>query len=372
MTTRRRFIQALAAAPAAATFGARAQASPDPARIALAIGNNAYRDSPLLNPVNDARAMGELLGKAGFAVDTQLDCNREKLAESVARFTTAAQKPGVRQVLFYYAGHGLQLEWRNFLVPVDSAVESASQVASRCLNLATILRHLGRAKDRTFIIILDACRNDPFGRGYRPELKGLSQFDAPPGSLLAYATAPGGVAEDGEGKNGLYTSHLVRELAVRGTKLEDALKRVRLNVRLASRGAQVPWETTSLEGDVYVFEDGRRKLTEEELEAEAEADIAKWSSVKASRKPEDMIGYLQQFPNGRFAEMAQMRLSRFAASASAGVAAASPATGLAPATLPTPGGKPAEPPRIANEAQWAALPAGALYYDPKGNLRRKS
>jgi uncharacterized caspase-like protein len=372
MTTRRRFIQALAAAPAAATLGARAQASPDPARIALAIGNNAYRDSPLLNPVNDARAMGELLGKAGFSVDTQLDCDRGKLAEAVERFTAAAQKPGVRQVLFYYAGHGLQLEWRNYLVPVDSSVESASQVASRCFNLATILRHLGRAKDRTFIIILDACRNDPFGRGYRPEQKGLSQFDAPPGSLLAYSTAPGGVAEDGEGMNGLYTSHLVRELAVRGAKLEDALKRVRLNVRLASRGSQVPWETTSLESDVYVFEDGRRKLSEEELEAEAEADIAMWSTVKASRKPEDMVGYLRKFPNGRFAEMAQVRLSRFASSGDARVASAVPVATPAPGIPPAADGKAAEAPRIANEAQWAALPAGTLYYDPKGNLRRKS
>lgn len=353
MTTRRRFIQALAGAPAVAALGAHAQAPGNTSRIALAIGNNAYRDSPLVNPVNDARAMSELLGRAGFTLDMQLDCNRERLVAAVSRFSAAAQNPDVKQMLFYYAGHALQLEWRNYLVPVDAKVESAGQVAATCFDLAMILRRLGSAKDKVFIIVLDACRNDPFGSGFRPEQKGLSQFDAPSGSLLAYATAPGSVASDGEGANGLYTSNLVRELSVKGIKLEDAFKRTRLNVRLASGGAQVPWETTSLETDFFLFEEARSKLSEAELEAEAEADIAMWKVVKQSKKAEDSIAYIRRFPNGRFAEMAQMRLSRL----------------LAPGLLPA---LDSGPPRIATEAQWAALPAGALYYDPKGNLRRKS
>jgi uncharacterized caspase-like protein len=353
MTTRRRFMQALAAAPAVAALGTHAQSPGNPARIALAIGNNAYPLSPLVNPVNDAKAMSGLLGAAGFTSYTHFDCNREKLVEAVSRFSAAAQAPEVKHVFFYYAGHAVQLAWRNYLVPVDAKVESAGQVAASCFDLATILRELGRAKDKVFIIVLDACRNDPFGSDFRPQQKGLSQFDAPAGSLLAYATAPGSVAADGEKGNGLYTSHLVRELSVKGMKLEDAFKRTRLNVRLASNGAQVPWETTSLETDFFVFEEARRKLSEDELEAESEADIAMWKVARQSRKAQDCIEYIRQFPNGRFAEMAQMRLARLQA------------TGATPAAD-------SGPPRISTEAQWAALPAGALYYDPKGNLRRKT
>jgi hypothetical protein len=335
MTTRRRFIQALAAAPAVAALGTHAQAPANPSRLALAIGNNAYPNSPLLNPINDARAMGELLRSAGFTVDTLFDCSREELTEAISRFSAAAQSSEVKQVLFYYAGHALQLDWRNYLVPVDAKVESAGQVATSCFDLATILRHLGRAKDKVFVIVLDACRNDPFGSGFRPEHKGLSQFDAPAGSLLAYATAPGSVAADGEGDKGLYTSNLVRELSVKGIKLEDAFKRTRLNVRLASHGTQVPWETTSLETDFFLFEETRRKLSEDELEAEAQTDIAMWNAAKQSKKAEDWIAYLGRFPNGRFAEMAHMRLAR----------------------LQPIGGTPAAdpgPPRIVTEAQSAA------------------
>jgi chemotaxis protein histidine kinase CheA len=121
------------------------------------------------------------------------------------------------------------------------------------------------------------------------------------------------VASDGEGANGLYTENLVRELSRRNTRLEDALKRVRLNVRLASQGAQVPWETTSLEGDVYLFNEDQKKLSEGELEKQAEADISEWTRIKSSKNLDDWTGYLRNFPNGRFAEIAQLRLARLLA-----------------------------------------------------------
>jgi hypothetical protein len=363
MATRRHFIQAMAALPAAATLELLAQeAKPDPARFALVVGNDAYRDAPLVNARNDAGAMAGLLAQAGFTVESLLDGGRERMLETIGRFGDAVRKPEVKEVAFFYAGHGVQLDWQNFLVPVDAQVGDAKQVAARCLDLGLILRRLSETKGKTFVIVLDACRNDPFGGGYRPEQKGLSQFDAPPGSLLAYSTAPGSVASDGGGRNSLYTENLVRELSVRTVRFEDALKRVRLNVRLASRGRQVPWETTSLEGDLYLFRNGQRKLSEEELEAEVEADIALWHTVKSSRNADDWIGYLKRFPNGRFAEMAQMRLTRLMvspeAAGSASVAAAATAT--------------KEPPRISTEAEWNALASGSLYFDPRGNLRRKS
>ena len=365
VSSRRHFLRTIAALPAAAAIEARGQPRPPPARVALVIGNAAYPDAPLANAGHDARAMSDLLAQAGFDIDTALDCGRTQLLDAVRRFGERLREPGVRQVALYYAGHGVQLDWNNYLVPVDARVSMSSEVASRCVDLGTILRGFGDAKGRTYIVILDACRDDPFRGAWRPEQKGLSQFDAPSGSLLAYATAPGRTASDGTGRNSLYTEHLLRELSARGVRVEDGLKRVRLNVRLASGGTQVPWESTSLEGDVYLFEDGRRKLTEEELEAEFEADIAAWSAIRQSRRAEDWVGYLKRFPNGRFAEMAQMRLARIEADAGMQPVAT---TAQGPAAAP-----PVDPvPRIANDAQYDALPAGALYRDPSGVLRRKS
>ena len=312
MTSRRRFIQTLAAIPPAFAFR-RAWAAPDPSRLALIIGNSSYHDAPLVNPANDAKAIGGLFAQAGFTVDSHLNAKRADMLAAIERFGAAVKKSEAKLVVFYYAGHGAQLDWRNYLLPVDAVVERQEHMKERCVDLSLLLGQFSAAKDKTFVVILDACRNNPFGKSYRPEQKGLSQFDAPVGSLLAYATSPGNVASDGEGENGLYTENLVRELGKRGTRIEDALKRVRLNVRLASKGEQIPWETTSLEGDVFIFNEGQKKLSDAEMEQLVEADVTEWTRIKSSKKIDDWVGYLRIFPNGRFAEIAQMRLSRLLA-----------------------------------------------------------
>ena len=315
MTNRRRFIQTLAALPPAFAFRRAWAANPaaDPSRLALIIGNSAYHDAPLVNPTNDAKAVGSLFSQAGFTVSSHLNAKRADMIAAIERFGAAAKKSETKLVVFYYAGHGAQLDWRNYLLPVDAVVQRPEDMKQRCVDLSLLLGQFSAAKDKTFVVILDACRNNPFGASYRPEQKGLSQFDAPVGSLLAYATSPGNVASDGEGANGLYTENLVRELAKRGTRIEDALKRVRLNVRLASKGEQIPWETTSLEGDVFIFNEGQKKLSESEMEKLIEADVTEWARIKSSKKIDDWVSYLQTFPNGRFAEIAQMRLARLLA-----------------------------------------------------------
>jgi uncharacterized caspase-like protein len=315
MTTRRNFIKTLAVVPPVLAFRRSWAANPaaDPSRLALIIGNSSYRDAPLVNPANDARAVGELFTRAGFTVDSRLNATRVDMMAAIERFGAAVRRTETKLVVFYYAGHGAQLDWRNYLLPVDAVVQKQEDMKQHCVDLSLLLGQFSAAKDKTFVVILDACRNNPFGSAYRPEHKGLSQFDAPVGSLLAYATSPGNVASDGEGQNGLYTENLVRELGKRNTRIEDALKRVRLNVRLASHGEQIPWETTSLEGDIFIFSEGQKKLSESELEQLVEADVTEWARIKSSKKIDDWVSYLRTFPNGRFAEIAQMRLARLLA-----------------------------------------------------------
>jgi uncharacterized caspase-like protein len=282
-------------------------------RVALVIGNSAYPKAALLNPRNDARAIGDLLRQAGFVVDQRLDTTQSQLREAVTHFGESIKDPQVKFGLFYYAGHGLQLDWRNYLVPVSAKISTLEDVRQQTVDVSELLAYMDQAKGRNFLVILDACRDDPFAGSFRPPARGLSQFDAPVGSLLAFATAPGNVAIDGDGENGLYTSNLLREFSVRGVKVEDAFKRVRLGVRIASDGLQVPWESTSLEDDLYLFPVERKKLTEEEQELLLEQELASWQRVKSTRDHLELAKFIREYPSGAVSELAQSRLNRLLA-----------------------------------------------------------
>lgn len=310
MPDRRTFIKALTALPPALSLSQIWAAEPDGAKQALVIGNGAYDGMELPNPPNDAKAVAGLLGDAGFAINVKINATRADMLAAMDRFASTIRQSGTKTAVFYYAGHGVQLDWRNYLVPVNAIVDKRSDIQTRCADLNALLSQLSEIKDKTFVVILDACRDDPFGKKYKPEARGLSQFDAPVGSLLGYATAPGKVASDGGGKNGLYTENLVRELSARTVRLEDALKRVRLNVRVASGGEQIPWETTSLESDVFLFGGSGNKLSDAEIERAVEQEMEDWTRIKASKNVDDWVAYLRKYPNGRFAEVAQHRLDR--------------------------------------------------------------
>lgn len=279
-------------------------------RLALVIGNASYPGNELLNPKNDARAITELLTKAGFQVDARYDASRGDLQQAIQRFGQRLKDPQVRFAVFYYAGHGLQQDWRNYLVPVDAKVRGAADVQKQTVEVGELMRYMSEAKGRNYLVILDACREDPFVGAYRPAAKGLSPFDAPAGSLLAYATAPGQLAYDGRGANGLYTKHLVRELALPDTSLEDAFKRVRLNVRMESEGRQIPWESTSLEQDVILFPQRKGTLSVAELEQRFEQEMAAWSRVRNSNDVQRLTEFIRSYPSGNASELAQARLNR--------------------------------------------------------------
>lgn len=217
---------------------------------ALVIGNSRYESAPLGNPANDARAMGEALNGAHFDVTVKLDAPRSELMQAVQNYTEALARQQAVGV-FYFAGHGVQLAWRNYMVPVDAKLQDAGEIPKQCVELGDLLTGITKARNPLNLIILDACRDNPFGTLAGVDHKGLSQMDAPLSTLLAYATAPGNVASDGSGDNGLYTEHLLKEIRVPAAKVEDVFKRVRLQVRRRTNGQQIPWESTSLEEDFY-------------------------------------------------------------------------------------------------------------------------
>ncbi|MFH1139669.1 MAG: caspase family protein [Pseudomonadota bacterium] len=218
-------------------------------RAALVIGNSDYGFSPLDNPVNDARDLAKALERVGFTVDLKLNASRAVMLQAIRDFGYKIGKGGVG--LFYYAGHGIQVKGENYLVPVDSTLQNEDEVEEYCLRVSAVLRKMETAGNGLNIIILDACRDNPFGGKVRSLHKGLAQMDAPTGSVLAYATAPGATAADGAGKNGLYTSSLLKYLSLPGQRLEDLFINVRNEVREVSKGTQVPWETSSLTGAFY-------------------------------------------------------------------------------------------------------------------------
>jgi hypothetical protein len=280
-------------------------------KLALVIGNSKYKDAPeLKNPANDARGVGEALKAAGFAVTSRLDTGREELIQAIRDYVNAMEKQKAVG-LFYFAGHGVQLDWRNYMLPVDAVIDRIEDVAKQSVDIARLMEGLTKASNPMNVIILDACRENPFGTARQPAQKGLSQMDAPTGTFLAYATSPGNVASDGEGANGLYTENLLREMKVPEAKIEDIFKRVRLGVRRASKGAQVPWESTSLEDDFWFRPPAQlKKITEEEKARLFKEEAALWDRAKDVKDPKPLEDYLRRYPSGNFTELAQLRLDQ--------------------------------------------------------------
>lgn len=335
-------------------------------RRALVIGNAAYPSMPLKNPANDARGMAEELQRAGFEVVSGIDLGRAAMLEAIRAYGQSLSRSGPVG-LFYFAGHGVQLGWRNYLLPTDARVERPDDIQRNCIDLNAVIEGMGKAGNPMNVIILDACRDNPFGSALRMTQKGLSQLDAPPGTLLAYATSPGNVANDGEGANGLYTEQLLREIKIPDAKIEDVFKRVRLAVRRRSSGQQIPWESTSLEEDFWfipprelkrlaeeeaerarqareaerVLKEALERARQEEVERvrrEQEAERARqeeqqrlrseqlerarqvqlerayqeelglWERVAGAREPAPLEDYLRRYPSGRFSELALLQL----------------------------------------------------------------
>jgi hypothetical protein len=217
-------------------------------RMALVIGNSAYQSvTALPNPANDAQAVAELLNNAGFDVVLARDLTHADMQQTIRDFVASISAKGPDNVaLVFYAGHGLQVEGENFLVPVDARIQQESDVRTATLSLVDLMKELQSVPSQARIVILDACRNNPFTAVQKATGRGLAIVDAPTGSMVAYSTAPGTEASDGAGKNSPYTAALVQTIQEPGLHIEQMFKHVRLRVHKSTDGRQTPWESSSL------------------------------------------------------------------------------------------------------------------------------
>ncbi len=302
------------------TYVVRAQVQGE-SRLALLIGNANYKSSPLKNPVNDVRLMEAALTDAGFTIIKAENASRREMQRIVRDFGERLKQSG-GVGLFYFAGHGVQVKGANYLVPVDADIRAEDEVAFDSIDAQSVLEKMETAKNRINLLILDACRDNPFAKGSRSGTAGLATMSAPSGSLVAYSTSPGSVASDGTGNNGLYTQHLAAVMRMPDMPIEEVFKRVRANVRKDSANQQTPWENTALEGNFYFKKSPPVVVaavtpTLAPMAATAApnmmmVELAYWESIKNSNRPFELEAYVEQFPSGAFVGLAKARLREVA------------------------------------------------------------
>ncbi len=294
-------------------------------RIALVIGNSAYAEAPLANPANDARLIAETLRDLGFDVIERIDADRKTIQLATFELQDRLVEAGKDAVgLFFYAGHGVQVSGQNYLIPLNTNIKKEREVAIKAVSAGFVLKQMEFAGNRMNFVILDACRNNPLTRSFRSATRGLARMDAPRGSLVAYSTGPGDVAVDGAGANSPYTLALARAMQTPGISAEKMFKLVRDSVLTATNGDQTPWEESSLTGaDFYFSVDVAVTVEAPSATAPSIADNAAttqqeslfWQSIKDSTDPVVFEEYLRQYPDGRFAGLANIRLDRLRVSA---------------------------------------------------------
>jgi hypothetical protein len=284
-------------------------------RVALVIGNSAYKDSPLNNPSNDARDMAAKLRELGFEVDQQINANKRSMKEAIRRFGKKLhQKDTVG--LFYFAGHGVQLDGSNYLLPIKAKIESEADVEFEAVNAARILKQMEQAENNLNLVILDACRNNPFTRSFRSAARGLAKMEAPSGSMILYATSPGNVAADGEGSNGLFTEKLLEMMDKKGLKIEEVFKKTAIAVNQASGKKQSPYIEGFILGDFYfndsnvTIQQAPAKVTSPDPGMAGKAENRFWDSVESAPSIDMYQEYLKAYPEGHYAGIARIKLKK--------------------------------------------------------------
>ena len=282
------------------------------ARKALVLGNAAYKARPLANPVNDAADIAKRLEVLGFAVTVATDTTRRQMAAAILAFQRALV-PG-DEALVFYAGHGLQVRGQNWLLPVDADPQSEAEVVYEAVALDEVMRGLAEAGARSTLVLLDACRDNPFEQRFRGGTRGLARVEAAAsGTLVSYAAKPGTVAADGRGRNSPFTAAWLAALAEPGLTHHQILDRVHAAVRRATSDKQETWEEGRLAGTLVlnpaatVPPAGQPAAPVPSYDPRL-AELQFWQSAERSDTAAEYEAYLAQYPHGQFAALATARL----------------------------------------------------------------
>jgi hypothetical protein len=291
-------------------------------RVALVIGNGSYGEgAELKNPRNDAALMATALKRLGFDVVEGHDLDKRSMERAIRQF--GLKLAGTDVAFFFYAGHGLQVAGQNYLVPTDARLMSEGDVDFESVPLTLVLKQMER-EAKTSIVLLDACRDNPLTRNLARAMgtrsaqigQGLAEVKAAVGTLIGFSTQPGNVAIDGKGPNSPYAEALLTHIETPGKDIGAILIAVRNDVLKATGGRQVPWEHTSLTGQVFLKSDSAPPSTgafpapppTSAPDYDKEIEIAFWNSVKDSKSPALLESYLERYPAGAFASLARLKL----------------------------------------------------------------
>ena len=305
-------------------------------RIALVIGNSAYQNTPdLKNPKNDAVDLAAALRRLGFEVFEGRDLDKRAMERLIRQF--GVRLSGADLAIFFYAGHGLQVGGQNYLVPIDARLASEGDADFEGMALTPVLKQMER-EAKTSIVLLDACRDNPLARNLARTMgtravhlgQGLAEVKTGVGTLIGFSTQPGNVATDGTARNSPYAEALLRHMEQPGKDISGVLISVRNDVLRATDGKQVPWEHTSLTGQVFLkLDSGQTPAvfvpppvgvppppTTMGPNYDKEMEISFWNSVKGSKSPTVLQTYLDRYPNGAVALLARVMIDELKQSAS--------------------------------------------------------
>jgi carboxyl-terminal processing protease len=301
---------------------ARADTETPGPRIALVVGNSKYGGDlgVLPNPANDARLVAASLKRIGFDVIEVADADQNALKRAIAEFgDRMAAAGGDATSLFFYAGHGLQVGGQNYLIPIHADIGRERDVDIEAVSIDTVLKQMAWADSKVNIVILDACRNNPLSRGFRSTTQGLAEITTKPqGSFISYSTAPGDVAVDGNGANSPFSAALAEAIEKPGLDINDVFREVRADVMSATKGKQVPWDSSSLTAPYYfVAPVAAAPVAAAPAPFQTTAmvdpktiELTFWEAIKDSKSPDDFQAYLEKYPDGDFAGLARIRVKQ--------------------------------------------------------------
>jgi len=285
-------------------------------RTALVIGNGAYARVPVLkNPANDAVLVAATLKNLGFEVSIGTNKSQREMKQLIRDFGQRLRSTG-GVGLFYYAGHGVQSNGHNYLIPIDADIQNEADLEDVGVDVNYVLNQISVAQSTLNIVILDACRNNPFARGFRSGQDGLAQVMAPRGTLIAYATAPNSTAADGDSANSPYTEELTKQMEVPGVVLETTFRRVTERVSARTGTRQEPWVSDNHKGEFYFKSAGNSSTAVDNNSSKIDPVAVEreyWETIRNSTNVQDYENYIQAYPNGAYATIARTKINQIQA-----------------------------------------------------------